>query len=51
MPDFRHVLERLVPRSTARARRTVENLEQWERLATPEELAEFLGRDDVREAA
>jgi hypothetical protein len=50
MPKFRRVVHRLVHR-TVRSHRLVDDLEKWERLATPEERARFLSRADVRKAA
>lgn len=51
MPKFRGVLHRIVHPRTVRSHRLAERLEQWERLATPEERAQLLAKADLRKAA
>jgi hypothetical protein len=51
MSKFYRDLDRIIRRSTLRPERLVDNLEQWERLATPEELTRLLGKDTVGKAA
>ncbi|MEV5708991.1 hypothetical protein [Actinoallomurus sp. NPDC052274] len=51
MPKFRRVVHRFVNRRTVQSLRLTESLEQWERLATPEERAQLLAKSDLRKAA
>lgn len=51
MPKFRRTVHRFVNRHTVPSHRLGESLEQWERLATPEERARLLAKSDVRKAA
>jgi hypothetical protein len=51
MPKFRRVVHRFVHRRSVRSHRLVADLEQWERLATPEERARLLARSDMGTAA
>ncbi|GAA4638685.1 hypothetical protein GCM10023196_097420 [Actinoallomurus vinaceus] len=51
MPKFRRVVHRFVNRRAVPPHRLVESLEQWERLATPEERAQLLTRSDMSKAA
>ncbi|GAB3968224.1 hypothetical protein GCM10029978_037260 [Actinoallomurus acanthiterrae] len=51
MPKFRRVVHRLVHPRIVPPHRLVENPEQWERLATPEERAQLLAKSDLGKAA
>jgi hypothetical protein len=51
MPKFRRVVHLFVHRRIAQSHRLVADLEQWERLATPEERAQLLARSEMGTAA
>jgi hypothetical protein len=52
MPKFSRVLDHIHVRSRATLpRHLLESLEQWERLATPEELERFFGQAGLKKAA